>query len=273
MAYKGRWFVRLREFVCGDHIEADIYPVFQQPGRRREKCRESTETRKKLNHRDRVRRLVRILRLNFSQRDIVLHLTYRDLPADLEEAKRLLKNYLDRLRRIYRKAGVEFKWLYTTEYGRKSGRVHHHLVLSGGVDREVLEKAWGLGYANADRLQMDDGLERLAAYLCKGAATYRCWSGSRNLIMPEPAVKDGAVTMEEMGRILDAVDEKNARQLFEARYPGYDCLDAGYEKNEVNGGVYIRVAMRRKPEQKKKAPVRKGAGAVSSFLSGKGDGA
>lgn len=266
MAYKGRWFIRIREFICGDHIEADIYPVFQQPGKRREKCRPSSEIRKKQNLRDRIRRLVRILRINFTEKDYAVHLTYRENPASEEEAGRMLKNYLERLKRRYRKAGLELKYVYTTEYGRKSGRVHHHLVINGGIDRSIVEDAWGHGYANTDRLQFDDGLESLAQYMCKGPATYRAWTSSRNLVMPEPKIRDGAVTVEELGRILDAIDEKNGRQLFEKKYPGYECMQAAYDKNEVNGGIYIRISMKRK--QGKNAPARKRAGAVAAFLDG-----
>ena len=267
MAYRGRWFIRLREYICGDHIEADIYPVFQQPGKRREKCLPSSEIRKKQNLRDRIRRLVRILRLNFTPRDYAVHLTYREPPQSVEDANRTLKNYLNRLKRRYKKAGLEPKYVYTTEYGRKSGRVHHHLVINGGINRGIVEDTWGHGYANADRLQFEDGLESLARYLTKGAATYRAWTPSRNLVMPEPKMRDGTVTMEEMARILDAIDEKNARQMFEEKYPGYECLDAAYDNNEVNGGVYIRVTMKRKTG-KKAAPAPRRAGAVAAFLSG-----
>lgn len=249
MAYRGRWFVRLREYVCGDHIETDIYPVFQQPGRRREKCKPSSEVRKKQNQRDRERRLVRILRMNFTKEDYALHLTYAEKPESLADAQRMLKNFLDRLKRRYKKAGKELKYLYTTEYGKTTGRVHHHLVISGGLTREEIETAWGHGYANCDRLQFEDGLESLAKYLCKGPATYRAWTPSRNLVMPEPLVRDGAVSLEEMGKILDAIDEKNAWQYFETVYPGYECIRAVYDKNEVSGGVYIRVQMRKKEEK------------------------
>lgn len=186
------------------------------------------------------------MRMNFTEKDYCVHLTYANVPDSLDDAKRMLKNYLDRLRRLYKKAGVELKYVHTTEYGRKSGRVHHHLVICGGVDRCLVEDAWGHGYANADRLQMEDGLEALTKYMTKGAATYRSYTPSRNLQMPEPKVRDGVITVEELGRILEAIDGKNARHIFEAMYPGYECTDNPVgEKNDVNGGVYIRAKLRR----------------------------
>ena len=112
----------------------------------------------------------------------------------------------------------------------------------------MLYEAWGCGYANADRLQMTDGLEALAKYMTKGAATYRSYTPSRNLVMPEPKVRDGVITVEELSRILEAIDGKNARHIFEAMYPGYECTDNPVgEKNDVNGGVYIRANLRRIP--------------------------
>ena len=37
--YQGRTFVRETAYVCGDYMDADIYPVFQQPGIRRAKSK------------------------------------------------------------------------------------------------------------------------------------------------------------------------------------------------------------------------------------------
>ena len=249
MAYRGRFFIRLREYICGDHVETEIYPVFQQPGKRRAKCKPSTEVRIRQNKRDRERKLVRILRLNFHKGDYALHLTYGQKPANLEEAMRHLSNFIACLRRRYRKAGVELKYVHTTEYGSKSGRVHHHLVINGGIDRDEIESLWRHGYANCDRLQFDDGLEALAKYLCEDPATYRAWTPSRNLQMPEPSIRDGAVSLETVKEITCAVDEKNAEQLFESIYPGYDCISVEYDKNECNGGIYIRAQLCRKESE------------------------
>ena len=44
-------------------------------------------------------------------------------------------------------AGLELKYVYTTEYGRKSGRVHHHLVINGGIDRSI---GYGYGFGGKE---------------------------------------------------------------------------------------------------------------------------
>ena len=37
--YQGRTFIRESVYVCGNYMDADIYPVFQKPGRRRSRCK------------------------------------------------------------------------------------------------------------------------------------------------------------------------------------------------------------------------------------------
>ena len=84
-------------------------------------------------------------------------------------------------------------------------------------------------------------------------------------------IQDGKLTVEQMETVADAVERKVSAALFEAMFPGYELENAGVMVNSINRQLYIRVAMRRKPGKQKIAPVRKGAGAVSSFLSGTAD--
>ena len=55
-----------------------------------------------------------------------------------------------RLKRLYKANGKELKYIYVTEVSSK-GRVHHHLLINRGVDRDAIEKAWGNGWANSKR--------------------------------------------------------------------------------------------------------------------------
>ena len=163
--YQGRTFIRESVYVCGNYMDADIYPVFQKPGRRRSRCKPTSEIQRRLNQKNAEKRLTRLVHTNFTEDDIALHLTYRpgEEPETKEGAQRDLQNYIRRLKRRYTKLGKEFKYISCTEYGKKTNRIHHHLIISGGLDRDEIEKLWGRGYANSIRLQFGpDGVTGLA---------------------------------------------------------------------------------------------------------------
>lgn len=257
--YQGRYFTRSCINVTGDFMDGDIYPVYQPAGKRRKKCKPTSEVQKRLNQRNAEMQLTREMRLNFGLGDIFLHLTCRpgEEPRTLEEALRLLKNFIRRIKRIYRKLGIELKYLYCIERGGKNGRFHYHMILTGGVDRDTIEKAWGKGYANSERLQFgEDGLAALARYMVKGRLGYKRWSGSRNLVKPEPVVKDNEFNMGDVEDMREAIEEGRAHAYFEALYPGYELIGASCTQNGVNRGWYISFEMRRK--RKKDRPGRGG---------------
>lgn len=247
--YKGRTFNREQVYVCGEYIDADIYPVFQKPGARRKRCRPTSEIQTKLNQRNAEKKLTRLVHNNFTENDIALHLTYRngEEPVDEADALRVLGNFIKRLKRRYKKAGKELKYISCTEYGKKTGRVHHHLIINGGYDRDEIEKLWGKGYANSKRLQFEeDGVTGLARYIAKDKHFFKRWNQSRNLVIPEPAQYDGQLSMDDIAEIKEAIESKNAYQYFEERYPDFELVEAVYTQNNINRGIYIHFEMRRR---------------------------
>ncbi len=249
--YKGRLFTRERIIVTGDRMEVMVYPVFQPPGIRRKKCRESSEIQKRINERNSVRMLTRIAYLNFSEKDLALHLTYAKEPESIEEAERLLSNFIKRLRRRYRKAGIEPKIIRRTERGKQNGRVHHHLFLTGGLDRDEIEELWGNGRCNSRRLQFEgDGLDGLAAYIAGQGKpmrdTYRRWSCSRNCIRPEEEVVDGRFDLESADALGEAAEQGLGYNIFEELYPGWECMSCEGVRNEMNRGWYTYAVLRRR---------------------------
>lgn len=258
-AYRGRFFIRQRIWVCGDFIEAEAYPVFQRPGARREKCNPTREAQRRLNQRDAEKHFSRMLRMNFGEGDYELDLTF-DRIVDEKEAARLLADYIRRLRRLFKKAGGELKYIYTVEVGKKSGRTHIHMVISGGIDRDTMERCWGQGYANSRRLRFDEnGLEGLAKYICKEGRpdaetekrTYRRWSGSRNLLRPAPEIHDGEVTVAEMAETVEAIERRSAAEDVRREWPGFELVEATALRNRVNKGIYISLQMCRRERWKR----------------------
>lgn len=242
---------------CGDtYLDVDIYPVYDKQRGRGPKRAPTSEVQERLNKRNSQKKLVRLLNTNFTKKDIRFDLTYSDenLPANVKEAQRLVQNFFRRLKYLRRKSGLpELRYVMVTEYGEEKGRLHHHIVMSGGVDINTLAELWGLGYTTVKPLQFDDrGLTDLATYLVKESALKKLWSSSRNLERPEVKSRDGKISAHRVGEW--ALSGADCRYQIEAVYPGYRLVDVLPYVNEVNGGVYLALHLVKndsKPKVKK----------------------
>lgn len=193
-----------------------------------------------------------LLNANFTRSDYHVSVTYDEdhHPPDDEAALKEARNYVRRLKAVYRKAGVEFKYILVTEYGHKRGRIHHHLVISGGVSREVIEDAWGKGTANVDRLQPDkqDGFAALAKYLTKDPQGGRHrWSCSRNLKKPVVQINDNAYSLRSAAKTANDISEDKAGGLFrlQKRYKHYQLSSVQVVANPVTGMKEMYLMARR----------------------------
>ena len=245
-SYRGRIFIRERIFTCGNYVDIDIFPVYQPQGIRRAKSKPTSEVQALLNQKNAERKLIRLVHNNFTEEDVALTLTYKTAPANVAEAQKLLQNFLRRVKRLRAKLGLEpLKYITVTEVGKRNGRIHHHCIINGGIDRDTIEKLWGLGYANSQRLQLgENGVTGLAMYFIKDRQTYRRWNSSRNLEVPQPEIRDGAITMGEMDEMESAQDNGEQWQYFENKYD-FEISEILFVKNIVNRGSYIHIQARR----------------------------
>lgn len=229
---------REKRYYCGEYLDVYIYPTYRQGRSRGKRSKPTSAAQAKLNQRHREEKLVRLLHANFTPDDLEIHLTYQHQPESPEEAQRLLRNYIRRVQRARKKQGLPpLKYIAVTEKGSKNGRYHHHVTLSGGMDRDELEKLWGLGYANSRRLQFtESGLAGLGHYIVKSPLYTRAWNASKNLIDPEPKTRDGRISGR---RAEELVRDTTNNAEYEKLYPGYFLADAGAWHNDVNGGKYI----------------------------------
>lgn len=176
-------------------IQKYIPGNYGAPGCAREKKRKRTpEEIKKNNHYNKVRRVQRLILANFGEGDLHLVLTYKkDLrPETIAEANEQRRRFLEKLKRAYRRAGPDLKYIGVTEIGSK-GAVHHHIVINNpdGVNAmKLIQKAWPHGQQYITPLYEDGEYEDLAAYLVKDETKEECggasYTRSRNLIIPEP---------------------------------------------------------------------------------------
>ncbi len=247
-------------YEMGDYLDVQIYPVFRQPiGRRKPRFRTTTETQRRLNVENSIKYVDRLAHKNFRPGDYGLDLTYKIKPTDEREALKHIQNYIRRLKKIYKDAGAELKYIYVTEQGLRNGRYHHHMILNSTplVTRDMVEDTWRrkdyAGYCDCDRLQFGPtGIAGKIAYITgrkkeKQEARrcgFRRWSSSKNLIKPEPRKSDSRYNNKTAEALFGDCDN---RQAWERLYPEYffaECDRVYY--NPINGGYYISARLCRK---------------------------
>ena len=257
----GKMGYRRKTTISGQRIDAEVFPVFgrQQRGMlRRAKSQITREAQQRANDERSRMHLTQVIEANFTEKDISLTLSYRGDAPDPKRVDKDIRNFLGRVKRARAKAGLpELKWVMAIggdempAVGYSGKRPHVHMIMSGGLDRDTLEKIWGKGFANADRLQPGtDGLGGIARYLTKqrqdrerklGA---KSWRGSRNLTRPEPRGRDAKMTNSRVKRI--AHDFRNeAKAVMEKLYPGYVLQDCQVRYSDIVDGVYIRCVLRK----------------------------
>lgn len=220
-----------------DYRRVNIY-VERPVGRgRNRKSRPSSDAQKRLNRRNAETRLSDIIHNNFTTYDFAVRLDYNtfiarnDRNPTEKEARAKMVYYLGKLKKIYTTLGVEFKYIYSIEVGARSGKVHHHLIISGSPDKELraylrdaIESNWRHGYCNTQALKFDEnGVKGLAHYFTKDDLTAKRWVPSHGLI--RPSEENGLVEMRRGGiKAKDArhIDEHpNDVAFLSDRYPGW----------------------------------------------------
>ena len=65
------------------------------------------------------------------------------MPETYEDAKKDVVNFIRRINRKRKKLGLEnAKYIYIIAFEEYT-RPHFHLLISGGIDRDELERMWG----------------------------------------------------------------------------------------------------------------------------------
>ena len=247
--------------MSGPRIDAEVFPVFGRQMKnelRKAKSQITREAQQRANdERSRIR-LTQVIEANFDEKDVALTLSYGGEAPEPKRVDKDIRNFLERVKRVREKRGLpELKWVMAIggdempAVGYSGKRPHVHMIMSGGIDRDTLEKIWGKGFANADRLQPNEnGLGGIARYLTKqkqdrerkpGAKT---WRGSRNLKKPVRRSRDAKMPNNRVRKI--AYDfEHEAKGIMERLYPGYVMQNVQVRYSDIVPGVYIRCVMRK----------------------------
>ncbi len=242
-------------------FEVEIYPISlkEKNKSRKAKMKESLPKQKNLNDKNARKHLIRLANTNFTDQDLGVHLTYtnKTLPKTEAEARADVVNYIRRVKHYRKKNGLPpLKYLGVTEFSepdkedkrdkRKKVRMHHHLFMSG-MDRDTLEKLWGKGRANADRLQEDEfGYTSLANYIAKDPKGNRRWIQSKNLSQPNYRPPNDSKYNKR--KVINLARNCDDREIFEKAYPGYRYLDCEVKVNDETDAIYLYIRMREKDQ-------------------------
>lgn len=231
-------------------LKVSTYPVFddaQKSRTRKQKKKQSREEQKQLNEKNAKEYFFTKAQCNFDTTDYVWHITFNDesRPETEEEARRIFRNLIIKVNRYRKKQGLDrAKYMAVIEYG-DSGQIHWHILIDGEVHRDILETFWNKGTSNVDRLQQDEeGIRKLCKYMLKDPKGKKRYIPSRgNLVEPpDPTINDNKFSRREM---IKMATNQPTKEEIEAWYPGYILTKFNIKQDEVYGGIYMNIEMRR----------------------------
>jgi hypothetical protein len=254
----------------GTGAEVYIYPVKEGgrkgPGSRSGRRKASRECQKRLNNIHRAARLAREIPFNFGRGDLFLSLTYDDEhnPGSYERAAKDFQNFLQKINRARARAELAAaKCIWVTEQGSKSGRWHHHCIISGGIDWAIFSEKWGGGYVKMDPLRPSlSSYKHLAKYVCKayyevdseqeqdedeesGKAADKLRGGrlhrTRNIETPPTLSNDFEISRRKAARIAGELMQGDDAGEVLPLLKGYRIEQKGAFFNEIDGHFYIRI--------------------------------
>lgn len=261
-------FIREKKTSCGDYTEVDIIPRTEEAdkatrGKRGKRRKAAKPKQDALNDKNAKRYLVQLGNGNFGRGDIHLTLTYKDktMPETVEAAEKEVSNYLRRIAYRRGKLGLPpLKYILVTEYKFAKGgevlkRIHHHIIMNGGMDRDMVEAMWTktrinwtkydndleyrhsidrIGYANADSIQPDEknGIEALCKYIVKDPQGKKRYSSSRNLDRPETERTDNTAKEDAERTLFESTHDESMDKADEAQKTSKTTYHASRGMNE-----------------------------------------
>lgn len=250
----------------GRILEAETYQVLAWADRRRAKEAAKSEKHaadvERINERNSWKRMRRLAETNFTSVDLWITLTYPDgvRAVSIEQARRDVQNYLQRVRRWRKRHGMSaIKYIYVIEGSEEAEtKLHHHVIMSG-MDRDAAEELWrerhAGGRTKCERLQPDDsGLEQVTRYMLKQPRErgrdgrlkkQKRWNASRNLKTPVETVSLRKISRRKAERIATTLgtDPGAAREVYERAYPGYRFVKLEVRWSAVVPGPYLYAQM------------------------------
>lgn len=220
---------------AGDYVLINNYtPIGGGSGKRRKKEKPTSESRKKMNDKKRAEKIQLLILANFDKGyHIILDYPKDSRPETYEEADRNLTRFLHKMSRKYKKQEKKFKYLATTERGKRRAALHHHMICEDlpGIVEDIAAE-WG-NHIKIFKMYQDGAYKELAAYFVKAETKEELRAGksrfhrSRNLINPIERIekRDGTFKNEpkapEGYRIIEGSVRNGFNERVGVRYQSY----------------------------------------------------
>lgn len=190
----------LKEIRAGDQFEVEIYPQFKKmdevPPEGRSIKKDNDKAQRNLNDKNARKYVERLINENFTDRDLWLTFTYDNehLPpdGDIDAAIKNVQKFIRRVNYQRKKRGLpNARYVYVTAYNpTEEIRWHHHIVMDGDMDMDVVEGCWKQSSRNeVRRLQKDEnGLTGMAKYIVEEknrVKSEKRWNSSQGLRDPD----------------------------------------------------------------------------------------
>ena len=284
----GKMGYRTRTTRAGDRIEAEIFPAYGREKMgilRAARKHQTREAQERANHARSIRWHILLAEANFTQDDYFVHLTYRGEEPTYERCQADVTNFISRIRTARRRKGLpKVKYMYAIEGGEGRERIHVHMLMSGGLSWEEIQRIWdrkrggrksgnretGGGMAKIERLETADGklegavlyiakelwakgyrkkpgrdeVEEIARYMASHPGNRRQWCSSRNLTKPKVRTSDTKVSNGRVKKIARGFRQE-AEEIMAKVYPGWMLKKCSIYQSDIVDGVYIRCVMRR----------------------------
>lgn len=208
------------------------------PGEKRGNRKKATpEEIEKINQKNAERILAILINYNFKPGDYHIVLTYSGDEPSKDQAKKDLEKFKREIMKRYRDEGIILKWVTATEY--ENTRIHHHIVMTGGIDVIEIAKIWEHGFIRPAFLDDSGDYRKLAAYLIKetsksfrkaDAVSRRRYNCSRSIV--RPMSNHDLVSYSEI---------KKDPEPVKGYYIDQDSIIKG--KNPITGKSYLEYVM------------------------------
>lgn len=277
--YDGRLVEGIRTVTirAGKSLEVMCHPIARRwpvEAKREARRRRTSPAMEKVNARNLELNIMRLMEMNFTNRAMVFTGTFeypieddpgmmnrdglweiwmkRKLPEGVEDVRRMVRNFLQRIRNRTENP-KELKWILRIEEGAKESalglppRYHVHMLIEAGeLTQDAISALWPFGFTRCDRFDVNhDGPARLARYMTKNKRGGRWVSHSRNLKKPEPRVSDRAMSRRRAMKVAGDVYGEG-REILEKLYPGYRLMESPRVTfSDYMPGAYIYARMRR----------------------------
>lgn len=237
--------------INNEYVDIERYRITKQQAFARKlprpKIAESLEKQKRMNIKNSIIKLTRLMQSNFKHnKDLFVTLTFNK-KVDEKTANKERKSFFSRLKYYLRKNKLpELKYIYCVGEDKKHG-IHFHMCLNR-ISLDELEKIWkvsplaGRPHVSTLGYDCETGLKALATYFVENVLRMqksvlnnttdinehkkliKKWSGSRNL--KKPFVPKGYPKIIKSLKIKDKPNEFKLYKILSAKtvYTEYDVF-------------------------------------------------